>query len=155
TVLQVPLQHTDVKANVRGYLATVAVRQQFHNPYPEKIEAIYVFPLPDDAAVRDFVLVIGDRQIRGIVREKEEARAIYREARAQGYRAALLDQERPNVFEQSIANIEPGKSIDVLLRYFHTLTYGPAGYEFTFPMVVGPRYNPPGWQQGVGAMAVE
>ena len=147
TVLEVPLRHTDVQANVRGYLATVDLRQQFHNPYAEKIEAIYVFPLPDDAAVREFVLVIGDRQIRGIVREKEEARRIYHAARAQGHRAALLDQARPNVFEQAIANIEPGKSIDVMLRYFHTLAYGQDGYEFVFPMVVGPRYNPTAWQQ--------
>ena len=151
TVLPVPLEHTEVQANVRGYLATVDLRQKFHNPYAEKIEAIYVFPLPDDAAVREFVLVIGERQIRGIVRDKEEAQRIYKQARDQGYRAALLDQARPNVFEQAVANIEPGRSIDVQLRYFHTLVYGSDGYEFVFPMVVGPRYNPPGWQQGIGA----
>ncbi|HEX6812808.1 MAG TPA: VIT domain-containing protein [Planctomycetota bacterium] len=151
-VLPLPLQHTAVRASVRGYLSTVDVEQRFLNPYAEKIEAVYVFPLPDDAAVRDFVMVVGERQIRGIIRKKEEARAIYHEARAQGFRASLLEQARPNVFEQSVANLEPGKGIDVRLRYFHTLAYGSDGYEFVFPMVVGPRYNPPGWQQGIGAV---
>lgn len=153
TVLPLPLQHTDVHAAVRGYLATVDLQQHFANPYAEKIEAIYVFPLPDDAAVRDFVMQIGDRQIRGIIRKREEARAIYQQAKAQGYRASLLEQERPNVFQQAVANLEPGKAIDIRLRYFHTLAYGSDGYEFVFPMVVGPRYNPAGWQQGVGAVA--
>lgn len=152
-ILQLPLQHTDVHASLRGYLSVVDLTQHFANPYAEKIEAIYVFPLPDDAAVRDFVMQIGERQIRGIIRKKDEARAIYQQAKAQGYRASLLEQARPNVFEQSVANIEPGKAIDIKLRYFHTLAYGGDGYEFVFPMVVGPRYNPPGWQQGVGAAA--
>jgi Ca-activated chloride channel family protein len=151
TVLPLPLQHTDVHASVCGYLSTVDVEQRFANPYAEKIEAVYVFPLPDDAAVRDFVMVVGERQIRGIIRKREEAKQIYQEARAQGFRAALLEQARPNVFEQAVANLEPGREIDVRLRYFHTLSYAAGAYEFVFPMVVGPRYNPPGWSNGIGA----
>ncbi len=147
-----PLKHTDVKAQVTVYVGAVTVTQQYHNPYDGKIEAVYVFPLPDDAAVRDFVMQIGERQIRGIVREREEAQKIYQEARAQGYVASLLTQDRPNIFTQSVANIEPGKQIDIKITYFHTLRYADGVFEFAFPMVVGPRYNPAGFQGGVGAV---
>ena len=99
-VVPLPLKHTDVKAQISIYVAAVDVTQQYHNPYDEKIEAVYSFPLPDDAAVRDFVMTIGTRRIRGIIREREEAKAIYIEARRQGYVASLLTQERPNVFTQ-------------------------------------------------------
>ena len=148
----VPLKHTDVKASVVGCITTVDVTQQYHNPYDTKIEAIYVFPLPHDAAVSDFVMTIGQRKIRGIIREREEARRIYDQAKQQGYVASLLTQERPNVFTQSVANIEPGKQIDVNIRYFNTLAYVDGWFEFVFPMVVGPRFNPPGSTDGVGAV---
>jgi Ca-activated chloride channel family protein len=149
----VPLKHTDVKTNISGYIATVEVTQKFHNPYDGKIEAKYVFPLPQNAAINEFIMTIGDRRIRGIIREREEAERIYEEARRQGYVASLLTQERPNVFTQSVANIEPGKEIDVNIRYFHTLAYADGWYEYVFPMVVGPRFNPPGYTEGVGAVA--
>ncbi len=139
-----PLEHTSVDAVINGYIGTVSVRQQFSNPFSTKIEASYLFPLPEKAAVTEFLMVIGERRIRGILREKEEANAIYRAARSQGYRASLLVQRRPNVFEQKVANIEPGKSIDVDIKYFHTLAYEDGHYSFVFPAVVGPRYNPPG-----------
>jgi Ca-activated chloride channel family protein len=148
----VPLKHTDVRASISGYIATVEVNQQFHNPYDEKIEARYVFPLPQNAAVNEFLMTVGDRTIRGIIRERAEAERIYAEARAQGYVASLLTQERPNIFTQSVANIEPGKEIDIDIRYFNTLAYADGWYEFVFPMVVGPRYNPAGTTQGVGAV---
>ena len=148
-----PLKHTDVKGQVSGYIATVEVTQQFHNPYGDKIEAVYVFPLPQNAAVNDFTMVIGNRKIRGIIRERKEAERIYQEARSQGYVASLLTQERPNIFTQKVANIEPGKQIDVNIKYFNTLTYVDGWYEFVFPMVVGPRFNPPGFTDGVGAVA--
>ena len=140
----VPLKHTEVKADVLGYIATVDVTQQYHNPYDAKIEAVYVFPLPHNAAVNEFVMTIGERKIRGIIREREEAQKIYAEAKSQGYVASLLTQERPNIFTQAVANIEPGKQIDINVRYFHTLEYRDGSYEFVFPMVVGPRFNPPG-----------
>src|SRR3954452_12396801 len=152
-MVAVPLKHTDVKASVAGYIATVDVTQQFQNPYGEKIEAVYVFPLPANAAVNEFVMTVGDRHIRGIIRERQQAEEIYKQARAQGYVAALLTQERPNVFTQSVANIEPGKQIDIAIRYFNTLTYSDGWYEFAFPMVVGPRFNPPGMTSGIGAVA--
>jgi Ca-activated chloride channel family protein len=149
--IPLPLRHTDVKAAVQGYLASVRVTQQYQNPYDSRIEAVYVFPLPENAAVSDFVMRIGTRRIRGIIRERGEAERVYQEARDQGYVASLLTQERPNVFTQKVANIEPGKRIDVEIAYFHTLAYADGEYTFVFPMVVGPRYNPPGFTSGVGA----
>ena len=148
-----PLKHTDVHASVSGYIGSVEVVQQFHNPYSSKIEAVYVFPLPHNAAVNEFIMTIGDRRIRGIIRERKEAEEIYQQAKQQGYVASLLTEERPNVFTQSVANIEPGRDIDVVIRYFHTLEYADGWYEFVFPMVVGPRFNPPGITNGIGAAA--
>jgi Ca-activated chloride channel family protein len=147
-----PLRHTAVRAVVDGYVSAVDVTQQFENPYDEKIEAVYLFPLPEKAAVNEFVMTIGERRIRGILREKEEAQRIYEDARAQGYRASLLVQHRPNIFEQKVANIEPGKRIDVNIRYFHTLAYSDGWYSFVFPTVVGPRYNPLGSSDPVAAL---
>lgn len=153
----VPLKHTAVVGNIDGYIATVDVTQQFHNPYNSKIEAVYVFPLPDNAAVSEFVMTVGERKIRGIIREREEAEKIYNDARAHGHVASLLTQERPNIFTQKVANIEPGKQIDINIRYFNTLQYDDGAYEFVFPMVVGPRYNPPATgaenEEGIGAVA--
>ena len=148
-----PLKHTEVKADISGYIATVDVTQQFHNPFDTKIEATYVFPLAQNAAIHDFLMTIGERTIRGIIRERAEAVQIYQQARAQGHVASLLTQERPNIFTQKVANIEPGKRIDVNIKYFSTLAYDDGWYEFVFPMVVGPRYNPPGSKEGVGAVA--
>ena len=147
--MPLPLKHTDVRARIVGYVGTVDVTQQFENPFDRKIEAVYVFPLPEKAAVSEFVMSIGERRIRGILREREEAEAIYSEARAQGYQASLLVQHRPNIFEQKVANIEPGHRIDVNIRYFHTLAYRDGWYSFAFPTVVGPRFNPPGWTDPV------
>ena len=148
TLVPMPLRHTSVNASVDGYIAPVAVTQQFHNPFAEKIEAVYVFPLPQNAAVNEFVMTIGDRRIRGIIRERQEAEQIYREARSQGYVASLLTQERPNIFTQKVANIEPGQADR--RRHHATSTrsrYDDGWYEFVFPMVVGPRFNPPGTHQ--------
>jgi Ca-activated chloride channel family protein len=155
TEVPLPLRHTDVHAVVTGYISAVDVTQQFENPYDEKIEAVYLFPLPEKAAVNEFVMTIGERKIRGILREKEEAQRIYEDARAQGYRASLLVQHRPNIFEQKVANIEPGKRIDVNIRYFHTLAYEDGWYSFVFPTVVGPRYNPQGSLSPVVALPRE
>ena len=147
-----PLAHTAVHAQLVGYVGTVDVTQQFENPFDEKIEAVYLFPLPERAAVSEFVMTIGERRIRGILRERADAEAIYRQARAQGYQASLLTQHRPNVFEQKVANIEPGNRIDVNIRYFHTLAHRDGWYSFVFPTVVGPRYNPPGFADPVHAL---
>lgn len=135
-----PLKHTDVQAEISGYVGRIHVRQTFHNPSRQKIEAVYVFPLPHDSAVDDMTLTVGDRKIVGIVRPKEEARQVYEQAKQAGHVASLLDQERPNVFTQSVANIEPGAEITVDISYVETLKYEDGVFEWDFPMVVGPPY---------------
>ncbi|MFH1747854.1 MAG: VIT domain-containing protein [Planctomycetota bacterium] len=139
-----PLKHTDVQADIAGFVGRVTVRQVFHNPTEQKIEAVYVFPLPQDAAVDDMVMTVGDRRIVGQIKEREEAREIYEAAKAAGHVASLLDQERPNIFTQSVANIEPGVEVTIEISYTETLKYEDGLFEWVFPMVVGPRYIPGG-----------
>ncbi len=135
-----PLQHTEVTAHVAGFVASVEVEQRFGNPFARPIEAVYVFPLPHGAAVHAFSMEVGRRTIRGEVRRRAEARELYEQAREEGRTAALLDQERDNVFTQQVANILPGDDIRVRIRYVETLSYDRGAYEYVFPMVVGPRY---------------
>jgi Ca-activated chloride channel family protein len=151
-VAECPLKRTDVKAEVSGFLARVIVTQQFENPFKDKIEAVYTFPLPQNAAVDDMTMRVGGRTVRGRIKPREEARAIYDAARAAGNVASLLDQERPNIFTQSVANIMPGEKVDITISYVETLKYEEGTYEFVFPMVVGPRYIPgqPTGKQGGG-----
>ena len=137
-----PLKHTDVKAQISGFLSRVTVTQEFENPFPEKIEAVYTFPLPQNAAVDDMTMVVGDRTVRGKILRREEAQAVYEAARNNGQTAGLLAQERPNIFTQSVANILPGEQIKITISYVETLKYEDGSYEFVFPMVVGPRYVP-------------
>ncbi|MBS1787997.1 MAG: TonB family protein [Acidobacteria bacterium] len=139
---QCPLKHTDVKTEISGQLARTTVTQEFQNPFNDKIEAVYVFPLPVNAAVDDMTMIVGDRTIKGKIKRREEARAIYEAAREAGQVASLLDQERPNIFTQSVANITPGAVVKVTISYVETLKYEDGSYEFVFPMVVGPRYIP-------------
>ncbi len=136
------LKHTDVNANISGYMARVTVTQKFHNSHASKVEAVYTFPLPDEAAVDDMTMKIGDRVIKGDIKERGEARKIYNEAASQGYTVALLDQERPNIFTQSVANVEPGADIDVVISYTQILPFENGQYAFIFPTVVGERFIP-------------
>jgi Ca-activated chloride channel family protein len=137
-----PLNHTEVMAKVSGNVSRVEVTQTFQNPFKNPIEATYVFPLPDEAAVDDMEIKVGDRIIRGIIKKREEAKKIYEQAKQEGKTAGLLEQERDNIFTQSLANIKPGEKIDVTIRYTETLKFQGGNYEFAFPMVVGPRYIP-------------
>ena len=143
-LIPVPLRHTTVTGTIDGYMASVNVKQQFHNPFDTKIEAVYMFPLPQNSAINEFVMKVGDRRIRGVIREREQAEKIYSQARSQGHIASLMTQERPNIFTQKVANLTPGTQIDVDVRYFNTLKWDDGAYEFVFPMVVGPRFNPAG-----------
>ncbi len=140
--LDLPLEHTHVAARITGHVARVEVKQTYQNPFAYPIEAIYVFPLPENSAVDAMKMVIGERVIVAEIKKRDEARRVYDEAKQQGHTAALLEQERPNIFTQSVANIEPGSTIDVVIAYAQTLTYDAGGYEFVFPMVVGPRFVP-------------
>jgi Ca-activated chloride channel family protein len=147
-----PLAHTQVKADISGTLSRVTVRQKFQNTFPFVIEAAYTFPMPHNAAVDGMTIQVGTRTIRGVIKQREEAKEIYDQARARGQLAALLDQERPNIFTQQVANILPGQNVDVVISYTETLKYEKGGYRFVFPMVVGPRYIPgePIGKQGGG-----
>lgn len=137
-----PLKQTQVKAKISGNVSQVEVSQTFENPFQEPLEAIYVFPLPDQAAVDQMVIKIGDRTIKSRIETREGAKEIYQRAKAQGRTTGLLEQERDNIFTQSLANIQPGEQISVTIRYIDQLKFEGGNYEFVFPMVVGPRYIP-------------
>ena len=135
-----PLKQTEVKAKIAGNISRVEVVQKFENPFPESLEAVYVFPLPDEAAVDDMEIKIGDRTIKADIKRRDEAVEIYQKARQEGRTAGLLEQERDNIFTQSLANIKPGEKIEVRIRYTESLKFVGGDYEFVFPTVVGPRY---------------
>ncbi|MDY7015288.1 MAG: VIT and VWA domain-containing protein, partial [Cyanobacteriota bacterium] len=137
-----PLKHTDVRAKIAGNVSRVEVKQTFENPFTQTLEAVYIFPLPEEAAVDEMEIKIGDRVIRGEIKKREEAQEIYKRAKVEGRTAGLLEQERDNIFTQSLANILPGEQIEVLIRYTDSLKFAGGRYEFMFPMVVGPRYIP-------------
>lgn len=137
-----PLKHTSVSAKISGYVSRVTVKQQFHNPFKEKIEAVYTFPLSESGAVDEMLMKVGNRTIHGTIKKREEARQIYEAARDRGQTASLLDQERTNIFTQSVANIKPGEDIEITINYVDLLPYEAGSYSFAFPMVVGPRFNP-------------
>src|SRR5258708_4833903 len=119
----VPLVHTDVTLDVRGLAAAATVTQQYVNSGTEPIEAVYVFPLPHDSAVYDMEIRIGNRLIRSVIREREEAKRVYESAKSEGKRAALVEQERHNIFTASVANLMPGDHIEVRLRYVEPLRW--------------------------------
>jgi Ca-activated chloride channel family protein len=123
-----PLKRTDVKAEISGFLSRVRVTQEFENPFKEKIEAVYTFPLPQNAAVDDMTMLVGERTVRGRILRREEAQVVYETARANGQVAGLLDQERPNIFTQSVANIMPGEKVTVTISYVETLRYEDGAY---------------------------
>ena len=133
-----PLMHTDVNADISGFTARVKVTQTFLNPTREKTEAVYAFPLPHQAAVDEMITVIGERRNVDLTKRRGEAWATYEQALLAGQRA----EERPNIFTQPVGNIEPKQEILVKFSYVDMLRYDKGGYEFHFPMVVGPRYNP-------------
>lgn len=137
-----PLKHTDVKADISGFLVRATVTQEFENPADHKIEAVYTFPLPQNSAVDDMTMLVGERTVKGKIKKREEAKQIYEDARRNGNVASLLDQERPNIFTQSVTNIMPGEKVKIVISYVETLKYEDGNYEFVFPMVVGPRYIP-------------
>lgn len=134
-----PLRSTRATIRVTPPVAEVEVVQRFENPRTSPVEVVYVFPLPENAAVHGFSMRTGDREIVAKVDERERARSTYRTAKKAGLAAALLEQERANVFVESIANVAPGKAIEVTTRYVQDLTYDAGIYEVVFPLVVGPR----------------
>lgn len=138
------LTHTSVDAVVELGIATVTVEQTFRNPFGEPVDATYLFPLPDDAAVQDLTLTCGSRRIEGELLRRDEARRRYEEAAAEGRKAALLEQERTNLFRQSVAALCPGELVTVSLTYLDPLAREDGRTELVFPTTVGPLYRPDG-----------
>ena len=136
-----PLENTTVDAKIAGNLSRVEVKQIFTNPNNQPLEAVYQFPLPDDAAVDEMEIRIGDRLIRGVIKKKQEAKQIYQQAKSEGKTAGLLEQQRDNIFTQSVANIQPGQKVEVIIRYSNALQFIGNNYEFAFPLTVAPRYG--------------
>lgn len=127
---------------ISGMIAHVNVKQSFHNDTDEWREAIYVFPLPGEAAVGAMQIRVGERLIEGEIHERAEAQAIYQQAKKQGRKTGLVEQERANLFTTSVANIGPDETVTVELDYVQTVEYNAGEFSLRFPMTVTPRYIP-------------
>ena len=132
----------DIEIYVSGMMARTVLNQRFVNDTDEWQEAVYVFPLPDESAVESLRMQIGERLIIGEIKEKEEARKVYEKARADGRKASLLAQERPNIFTMAVANIAPGEEIEVEIEFSQVVGLHDGIFSLRFPMVVAPRYIP-------------
>ncbi|MEO3889100.1 VIT domain-containing protein [Nonomuraea sp. B5E05] len=137
-----PLESVDVAAGISGLIAGVEVTQGFRNPFDVTLEATYVFPLPDRAAVTGFRMEADDRVIEGVLKERGQARADYDQALREGRRAAIAEEDRPDVFTIRVGNILPGERVSVRLTMSQPLPYEDGAATFRFPLVVAPRYIP-------------
>ena len=140
---RLPLISTNAEVNIAGVMADVIITQQYKNDGLNPIEAVYTFPASTKAAVYGMTMKIGDRLIEAKIQEKEKARQNYEQAKEQGKRTSLLEQNRPNVFTMNVANIMPGDLVEVILKYTELLVPTDKVYEFVYPTVVGPRYSSP------------
>ncbi len=140
--VEAPLVAADVTMDISGPVIRTRVTQRFTNPTDKWVEGTYAFPLPEDAAVDTLKVVIGDRFIEGDIKERREARQIYEEAARAGQRAGLVEEERPNLFTTSLANIGPGETIAVQIEYQDKARLDQGVWSTRFPMVVAPRYIP-------------
>ena len=138
---QFPLKSTDVQVAIGGVIAEVTVRQSYQNGGDRPINAKYVFPASTRAAVHGMKMTIGEKVIVARIKEREAAQAEFREAKASGKTASLLEQQRPNVFAMSVANVLPGDVVEIELVYSELIVATDGTYEFVFPTVVGPRYS--------------
>lgn len=138
---QLPLKHTSAEVNIAGVIADVTVKQVYVNKGENPLEAIYVFPGSTKSAVYAMTMTIGERRLSAKIEEKGKAREIYEQAKEDGKTASLLEQQRPNVFQMNVANILPGDSITVEMRYTEMIVPTSGVYEFAYPTVVGPRYS--------------
>ncbi len=139
---QAPTLDTDVHIQITGMTARATVKQKFHNNSADWKEGIYVFPLPENAAVDQLRMHIGERIIEGQIKEKQQARKEYQQAKSSGKRASLVEQERPNIFTTSVANIGPDEDIVIEITYQQPVRYLDETFSLRFPMVVAPRYIP-------------
>ena len=132
----------DVDLTVSGPTVRARVTQIFRNPTQNWVEATYVYPLPAGGAVDTLKMVVGDRVIVGEIKERQQARVIYEQAQRNGQKAALTEQQRPNIFTNSVANIGPGETVLVQIEYQEPVHQSGNEFSLRVPMVVGPRYNP-------------
>src|SRR5438105_9652196 len=139
-----PTVETDVKLRVRGMILRGEITQRFRNPEPTCAEAVYAFPLPEDAAVDTLRMTVGQRVIEGEIKERKEAEQIYQQAKSEGKKASLLSQERPNIFTISISTIAAGEEVTVAIEYQQSVDYRDGAFRLRFPMTVAPRYMPAG-----------
>lgn len=151
-VVECPLKHSAYAVDIAGPVAQVTLVQTFTNPFPEPIEAVYVFPLSHESGVNSLEMEVGDRRIVGALLRREDALVVYQDAKAIGRTASLLNQERPNIFTQSISNLPPGGEVRIRIGYVERLTYDRGAYEFHLPLVVGPRFIPGSPTSGVAAL---
>jgi Ca-activated chloride channel family protein len=140
--VEAPRVATDIDITVSGPTSRARVTQIFDNPTKGWVEAVYVNPLPDGGAVDTLKMVIGDRFVIGDVKERAEAKAIYENAKQAGRKATLFEQERPNIFTNSVANIGPGERVVVQIEYQEPVHRSGNVSSLRVPLVVAPRYNP-------------
>ncbi|MEL6977448.1 MAG: marine proteobacterial sortase target protein [Pseudomonadota bacterium] len=140
--VQAPLVSTNIDVVVAGAVARTVVTQRFTNPAEVFVEGKYVFPLPEDSAVDVLRMKVADRLIEGEIKEREEAKEIYETAKAEGFVASLVEQERPNLFTTSVANIGPGDSVTIQIEYQETIAPRDGVFGLRLPLVVAPRYTP-------------
>jgi Ca-activated chloride channel family protein len=137
-----PTLHTEVEIEVTGLIARAKVRQRFENTDDQWVEGVYVFPLPEDAAVDHMRMEIGERIIEGQIKERTVAKRIYKKAKSEGKKASLIEQERPNLFTNSVANIGPKETVVIEIEYQQVLRYNQSAFTLRFPMAMTPRYIP-------------
>ncbi|MQA26277.1 MAG: VWA domain-containing protein, partial [Micromonosporaceae bacterium] len=137
-----PLDEIDVRAAITGLTAHTRLSQTFVNPHDEPLEATYIFPLPDRAAVTGMRMEAAGRVIEGVLKERQEAREEYDAAIAAGQRASIAEEERPDVFTMRVGNIMPGERVVVRLTLAGALPYEDGAATYRFPLVVAPRYIP-------------
>ena len=137
-----PKVSTEVAIEVKGIVARTRVTQVFHNPGAEFVEGVYVFPLPEKAAVDRLWMKIGERLVEGRIQEKAEARLTFEKAKREGRKAALVEQQRPNLFTNRVAHIGPGDRIEIKIEYQQALAYDGGRFSLRFPLAVTPRYDP-------------
>jgi Ca-activated chloride channel homolog len=137
-----PLEVVDVRAVIAGMSAGVEVTQGFRNPFDVPLEATYIFPLPDRAAVTAMRMECAGHVVEGVLKERSRAREDYDQAIAEGQRAAIAEEDRPDVFTMRVGNIAPGERVTVRLVLAQLLPYQDGEVTFRFPLVVAPRYIP-------------
>jgi Ca-activated chloride channel homolog len=147
--LEAPRVATDFNVTVSGPTARTIVTQRFENPADGWVEGVYVFPLPENSAVDTLKIIAGNRVIIGEVKERQEAKVIYEKAKENGQAAALLEEERPNLFTNSVANIGPHETVIVQIEYQESVKQSAGTFFLRLPLVVAPRYIPDALVQSV------